>query len=694
MLFDKSAGARFHLGASTVEQVGSTVRLFRPGGLALALALVAGVTVAGAAAADETKTVSYRGYQVTVPANWPVIDLATDPTACVRLDQPAVYLGRSSAQSDCPAHMVGRSSGLILEPLTTAEPSSDGLLRRAITDAGVLATAYYAPGAEPAASDVLATGKVVSKTPSARVAQPAAVTPSVVATGNFAGPGFDACTAPSQSAMDAWRPKYQGIGIYISGAVRGCAQPNLTSDWVSTNASKGWQFLLIDVGYQAPCSTFNTKMSSIASTALIQGRNAAINAVAAAQALGFAQRSAIYSDIEGYPTNPACAGVVLSYLSGWTRELNARGYVGGAYVAAASGGKDLVSAYANSAYTRPDNIWMAQWNKTPGTISVPATYWSNHQRVHQYEGNVSETNGGVQMSIDRNYVNLTAPPPPVTSFSVSGGVAAAALRWTKPANTTLGQIMVRSAVGSTPPPLPASGTAVYNGSASLFTQTGLSNSASYAYRVWVKDSKGKIGPGVDVRLVGSKATIGASAASIMYTGAVTLSTAVSRLDGAKLAGVPVMLYSKAKNASKWSTVGSFTSDANGIVSTAQKPAVSTYYMWGYSGAAGVLGTRSSAPLIQVHPALSAYLTPGAIKLGASTLLYGYLNPPHAGTTAYLQRRSGTTWVAVTTGKLTSNGKYAFSIKPAARGTYTYRAVWLADADHQGTQTASKVLTVS
>jgi hypothetical protein len=493
--------------------------------------------------------------------------------------------------------------------------------------------------------------------------------------------------------MDAWRPAYQGIGIYISGGLRACAQPNLTADWVSANASKGWQFLLIDVGYQAPCTTYKSRMSSVASTALIQGRNAAINAVAAAQALGFAQRSAIYTDLEPYDSTAACKAAVLSYVSGWTQELNSRGYVGGAYVNATRGGPDLVSGYASTAYTRPDNIWMAQWNRTPGTMSIPATYWSNHQRVHQYDS-VSETNGGVTMSIDKDYLNLTAPPPPVSSFTVTGGVAAATLRWTKPANVTLGQIMVRSAVGSTPPPLPTSGTAVYNGVASLFTQTGLSNSASYAYRVWVKDSRGKIGPGVDVKLIGSKATIGASAASIMYTQAVTLSTAVSRLDGVKLAGVPAVLYSKAKNATKWSTVGSFTTDANGIASTPQKPAVSTYYMWGYNGGGAVLGTRSTAPLVQVHPALSGYLTPGAIKLGASTLLYGYLNPPHAGTTAYLQRRSGTTWVAVTTGKLTTNGKYAFSIKPTARGTYTYRVVWLADADHQGTQTPSKVLTVS
>ncbi|TCC25269.1 DUF1906 domain-containing protein [Kribbella speibonae] len=677
-------------------ELGSNVRLFRPGGLALALGLVAGVALSAPATAEDTKTVSYRGYQVTVPASWPVVDLAANPAACVRLDQPAVYLGRSTAQANCPAHLVGRSSGLILEPLTTMQPSSDGLLRRAVTDAGVLATAYYAPGAEAAANDVLATGRVVTKTPSARVAEQTAVAPTIVATGNYAGNGFDTCAAPSQAAMDAWRPTYQGVGIYISGGLRACAQPNLTSSWVAANASKGWQFLLIDVGLQAPCTTYNSRMSSVASTALVQGRNAAINAVTAAQALGFAQRSAIYSDIEAYTSTAACKAAVLSYLSGWTQELNSRGYLGGAYVGAASGAADLASAYTSTAYTRPDNIWFAHWGSTPvGTTRfIPSTYWSNHQRVHQFAGDVSETNGGVTMSIDRNYLNLTAPPPPVSSFTVSGGVAAATLRWTKPANTTLGQIMVRAASGSTPPPLPTSGTPIYNGVASMFTHTGLANSASYAYRVWVKDSKGKIGPGVDVRLVGSKATIGASAASIMYTGAVTLSTAVSRLDGAKLAGVPVVLYSKAKNASKWSTVGSFTSDANGVAKTSQKPAVSTYYMWGYNGATGVLGTRSTAPLVQVHPAMSAYLTPAAITLGGSTLLYGYLNPAHAGTTAYLQRRSGTSWVAVTTGKLTTNGKYAFSIKPTTRGTYTYRVVWLADADHQGTQTASKVLTVS
>jgi hypothetical protein len=677
------------------------VRLYKSGVGALALALVAGaavaVTISRPAAADETKTVSYRGYEVQVPASWPVVDLAANPTACVRLDRPAVYLGRSTAQADCPAHLVGRSEGILLEPLTTAQPSTPGLLRRVVRDAGVLATAYYAPGDEQKANDVLATGRVVSTSRSAQAVQPAAVAPSVVATGNFTGNAFDTCAAPSQSTMDAWQPTYKAVGIYISGGLRACEQPNLTPEWVATNASKGWQFLLIDVGMQAPCTNFRSKMSTDPATALAQGKAAAANAVTAAQALGFAQRSAIYSDIEGYTSTAACKAAVLSYLSGWTQELNARGYVGGAYVAAGSGGVDLASAYTSTAYTRPDNLWFAHWGSSPVGTSrfIPSTYWTNHQRVHQHQGNVSETNGGVTLNIDKNWVDLTAPPPPVSSFSVTGSAGSATLRWTPPANTTLGQIIVRGASGNTSPALPTSGAAIYTGTGTQHTVTGLPNSASYAYRAFVKDSTGKIGPGVDTRLIGTRSTITASATSIMYSRAVTLSTTVTRInDGGKLAGVPVLLYSKAKTATKWSVAGQFTTDANGVVTTAPKPGVSTYYMWGYNGSIGLLGTRSAAVLVNVQPAMSGYLVPSAITLGQSAALYGYLNPPHAGMTVYLQRRSGTSWVAVTTGKLATNGKFAFSLKPTARGTYTYRVVWLADADHQGTQTASKVLTVS
>jgi hypothetical protein len=645
------------------------------------------------------QVVSYRGYEVTVPADWPVVDLSTDPTACVRLDRPAVYLGRSTAQPDCPAGLTGRSQGLILEPLTKAARSSAGELQRAVQDAGVLATAYYAPGGASAAQEVLDTGRVTAK--ATRLAQPrlAAVTPSIVATGNLQNArAFDACTAPSQAAMDAWYPSsgYKAVGIYISGERRACAQPNLTSSWVATNAAKGWQFLLIDVGLQAPCTTYSSRMSTDPATARAQGRTAAANAIVAAQALGFAPRSAIYSDIENYPSTAACKASVLSYVSGWTTELNRRGYVSGVYGSVSSGVKDLSAEYSNTAYTRPDNIWFAHWNKVADTTSdrFPATQWANRQRVHQYDGPHDETYGGIKISVDSNAVNLTAPPAPVTGFDATGGYTTASLKWTIPAGTALGQVIVRRNTGTTPPQLPNVGTAVYAGTASSATVTGLANATSYAFRAWVKDSSGKVGPGVDTVLVGTGTTAAASAPAISYGGSVTLYTRATRKDtGASLAGVPLSLYARAKNSSTWREVARVTSDVNGQASSVQKPTVSTVYAWGYNGSPDLLGSRSGNATIEVKPTITINLA-ASIKLGTSTPVYGYLRPQHPGTTAYLQRLTGTSWPTVATTKLNTTGNYGFSIKPTARGTSYYRVVWLADADHATTVSATKAVTVS
>jgi hypothetical protein len=467
---------------------------------------------------------------------------------------------------------------------------------------------------------------------------------------------------------------------------------------VAANAVKGWQFLLIDVGMQAPCGGYRSSMSAVPATARTQGRTAAANAAAAAASLGFGQRSAIYSDIENYTPAASCTAAVLSYISGWTLELNTRGYVGGAYVNAASGGGDLSKAYNNTSYTRPDNLWFARYSTPPVTDTsdnkyILPGYWTNHQRVHQYSNSHDETYGGVTINIDSNAVDLTAPPPPVTGFDATGTYASASLHWTAPAGTPLGQIVVRRNAGTSPPPIPSVGTAVYAGTGSSTTATGLANSTSYAFRAWVRDSSGKFGPPVDTKLIGSRSTAATSSASIAYGGAVTLYSRVTWIDtGAPLVGVPVSLYARTKNSSSWREVARVTSLSGGSVSYVHKPTVSTVYQWGYNGSPDLLGSRSGNATVEVRPTITANLSSAAIKLGGSTVLYGYLRPQHAGQTVYLQRSPN--WATVSTGKLNTTGNYGFTIKPTARGTYSYRVVWLADGDHATTVSATKTFTVS
>lgn len=399
----------------------------------------------GKPATEATRTVSYQGYTVAVPKSWRVVDLAADPGACVRFDQPAVYLGHPGDQADCPAGLRGRTAGLIIEPIdaVSAErvaaaggPTSQGDdIEVVIRDAGVLVTAAHTPETEAQVRKILSTA---SHSPDALV-QPAAqetqVAPMAAAgpqPGIYTGKGFDTCTAPSQSAMNAWRNSspYRAVGIYISGRSRSCSQPNLTATWVTNQTNNGWRLIPIELDHQAPCGTRTPKMSSDPATARSQGASRASTAVNTAKNLGIPPGSAIYNDIEHYPSNASCKAAVLSYLSGWTERLHVLGYLSGMYSSGSSGVADLCSAYNDSRYTRVDHLWFAWWNGVANTDAgqyCPAEYYANHQRLHQYSGDVYETWGGVRMLIDRNYLDVSTdisePPPPTWSTIVDNATA-------------------------------------------------------------------------------------------------------------------------------------------------------------------------------------------------------------------------------------------------------------------------------
>ncbi|MEO3849980.1 glycoside hydrolase domain-containing protein [Streptomyces sp. B8F3] len=418
-----------------------------------ALVTLGGLTAAGPAAAgpppDTGRTVDYRGYQVTVPAGWRVVDLAADPGACIRFDRPAVYLGEPGDQSACPPGLKGRTAGLVVEPIdagaarrTTAATavaprgsatapaatSRDGAVQVAVEDAGVLVTAAHGPAMEDLVRDVLAGAELTAaaertELPAAGAASEGVAAPAAAAgpqPGDFRGQGFDACAAPSQTAMDAWLAgsPYRAVGVYISGATRACAQPHLTATWVTNQTNKGWHLIPIDVGRQAPCSNFSDKMSSDPVAARAQGVSAANASVTAAQNLGIPAGSALYSDIEGYNSTASCKAAVMSYVSGWTEGLHAKGYLSGLYSSASSGVRDAASVHDDTRYLRVDHLWFAWWNGVADTDAgsyVPDSYWSGHQRIHQYAGEAYETYGGQRLHIDRNYLDVgKGTPPPVT----------------------------------------------------------------------------------------------------------------------------------------------------------------------------------------------------------------------------------------------------------------------------------------
>jgi Rv2525c-like, glycoside hydrolase-like domain len=226
--------------------------------------------------------------------------------------------------------------------------------------------------------------------------------------------GFDACAAPSTSAMSAWRASpYTSVGVYIGGANRACAQPNLTSSWVTTVTGQGWKLLPIWVGPQASCTTLGgtTKLSSDPSQTWAQGAAQASAAADAAEALGLGWLTPIYYDMEAYPRGGDCTSSVQVFTNGWVYTLNQRGHLAGMYSSLCSGILDQ-AATAGSPYYYPLNaVWIAAWNGTPNIFGFGApcalsdTLWSNHARVHQYSGGHNEAYGGITINIDSNAVD-------------------------------------------------------------------------------------------------------------------------------------------------------------------------------------------------------------------------------------------------------------------------------------------------
>ena len=407
------------------------------------------------------RVVSYLGYQVRVPASWPVYRLAADPSRCVLFNRHAVYLGRPGADQRCPVRAFGRTESLLIQPLgplsdlppgttvqrgqAAAQPApavaaldaASHALPVALPAAGVQVTATYGAN-EALVRAILAGARLTSTRPAA--GHPAAPSRHPTAPGRQqpaprrqaapirqaaptrqaaprqraaaattltglrgTGLGFDACTAPTVATMTAWlNSPFRVAGTYLGGVNWACSYGNFTQSWVSQVAAQGWRFIPIWVGPQAPCSTIPGAVLINPAQAAAEGKSEAASAVSTAAGFGYGTGTPIYFDMEGYDnSNTSCKQAVLNFLSGWTQGLHAASYLSGVYSSAASGIADLASQYGTS-YSSPDDIWIADWTGDPVLTDpyVPNADWASHQRLHQYYGGHAETWGGAGVNID------------------------------------------------------------------------------------------------------------------------------------------------------------------------------------------------------------------------------------------------------------------------------------------------------
>jgi len=412
------------------------------------------------------KTISYDGVEVSVPARWPVYWLNQDPNQCVRYDQNAVYVGTPGVNQACPAGLIGRDDTIsIADPALGSPPAEAD--QRALIEGKLVAAPSLALGtivrdpslhefavAMPATSPSVAatygtdpalvkqalatirqvnpqsvplaspkkkrkeaawptqkptpkpTQKPTQKpTPKPTVTAKPTPTPRAPLPGQA---GFDACTAPSLTTMQAWRARYSATAIYIGGQMMACDYGNLSASWVTQTEAMGWSLMPTFVGLQAPCDSFSGKVNP--SQAAAEGTAAAGQAVANAASFGLGAGTPIYYDMEGYDrTNAVCRTAVLTFLDAWDRQLTAMGYVSGVYSSADAAVTDLQSTteIAGHALAEPQAIWFAFWDNSTNLSGSPylnASVWPAADRSKQYAGNQDVSVGGISLNIDEDWV--------------------------------------------------------------------------------------------------------------------------------------------------------------------------------------------------------------------------------------------------------------------------------------------------
>ncbi|MGW1764534.1 glycoside hydrolase domain-containing protein [Streptomyces sp. NPDC002073] len=252
----------------------------------------------------------------------------------------------------------------------------------------------------------LATTSVVVVAGAGIAAQTSVAATAWPAQRTYTGRAFDACTAPSLTAMTAWKRDayYGGVAVYIGGRNRGCAQPNLTKPWVKSVDALGWRVIPLYVGAQPPCQQSGSKERFTTANAASVGVSNANDALSKAAALGIVPGSPVYLNMEAYDiSDKACNDATLTYVRAFSRTLRAKTYRAGLYGFSSSSAKAIATAKDRT--DLPGNLWYALWNgreTTTGDWPWDPKLYTGHSRGHQYKANSKETRGGHTINVDRN----------------------------------------------------------------------------------------------------------------------------------------------------------------------------------------------------------------------------------------------------------------------------------------------------
>lgn len=449
---------------------GSSPSASAPGAAAAVGAQSAAAGSGAAGAVGASRKVTFAGRKFEVPANWPVINLQTDPSTCVRFDVHAVYIGNPGANEQCPARGAGRPQGAVLitsssffTPAQATDNPTAHVMKAAAPGIaveasygsdrsvvlGILDSANLIPSGRPSQSSTPPAGPATSiptapgtlhapnlptapsptATPAAlseatATATPATTGPAATATPPATDPADRSATGrTSVKAGTNTAPSTLGAGLGFDT----CAAPS-TSTMQAWGASPYSNVGIYIGGSDRACAQPNLTASWVTQETaagwsfmpFYVGPQAAFGEITSpqTQAVQCADDAATQAQALGIKPGAiiyydmeayptTASATATAFMSAWTKELHAKGYFSGIYGSLNSGISDLVANWGSA--SDPDYIDIADWNSTADAdpAAAPATEWAG-RRVHQFAGGTQTTYGGIQIDIDQDFSGLVA----------------------------------------------------------------------------------------------------------------------------------------------------------------------------------------------------------------------------------------------------------------------------------------------
>jgi hypothetical protein len=182
-------------------------------------------------------------------------------------------------------------------------------------------------------------------------------------------------------------------------------------------------------------------------------------------------------------------------------------------------------------------------------------------------------------------------------------------------------------------------------------------------------------------------------ATIAYGDHATLPTRLSdEQTTTGVEGEQVNLFARRAGTAGELGAGTATTAADGAAAFTPAPAATTTYRASFPGS-DTYGTASSPQVtVTVRPTVTARLQASTVTKSQTIVVTGSVAPNHHGQRVYLQRQTSGTWKGVATATLTNASTYTLTATPPGRGSFTYRVVKRADADH--TSAISPTVTVT